>query len=265
MIRSIAFAALVSYVSAQSIPSISSGCQSAITGVAANPDAAACLSPGSLVALAATSSSSSIIDPINQWLTSLCAAPACSSATISAVVQNVTTGCASDLAPLGFSASLTPSITGIIQQYYPTVRKVVCLKDGNTNCITQTLTNVEKASGSPITLENITTIAATANLTDPAITCTNCIKAAYNVIKTDLPSLVSDADADLNQQCGASFTDGQTPAGILQSANSATATPGSQNSNNNSGALGFASSRGALAGLGASAAIIISSFFAILA
>jgi hypothetical protein len=37
------------------------------------------------------------------------------------------------LAGLGFTSSLTPSITTVIQQYYPTVRKVVCLKE----CVTQ--------------------------------------------------------------------------------------------------------------------------------
>ncbi|KDR75769.1 hypothetical protein GALMADRAFT_248455 [Galerina marginata CBS 339.88] len=259
MFRPIAFAAFIAYASAQSL---TSSCTTALTGIATNPDAAACLSPGSLISLAAGGANSSIITPINSWLTSLCSSPACSNDTIAAVVQNVTTGCATDLSGLGFNPSLTPSITSIIQQYYPTVRQVVCLKDGDTNCITQTLTNVQNIVGT-LSLTNIIKLASTSPDLPANVTCTNCVKAAYNIVGQNIPSLVSDSAPALQSQCGASFTDGTTPAGILQSASTSAASTGASKA----AALGSASmiSHGIIAGLGASALVVISSLFTFLA
>jgi hypothetical protein len=38
------------------------------------------------------------------------------------------------------------------------------------------------------------------------ITCTDCVKAAYNVINTDQPGLLpSEVNSTLQQECGASF------------------------------------------------------------
>jgi hypothetical protein len=161
----------------------------------------------------------------------------------------------------GFTSSLTPSITSVIQQYYPTVRKVVCLKDGDTNCITQTLTNIQDTVGT-LTLANVAQLVVSPPTLPANITCTNCIKAAYSVIHTDAPTLVADVAPALQSQCGADFTDGTTPTGIVQSANTAAAS-----ANANAAALGLVSmmSHGVIAGLGASGLVLISTVFTFLA
>ncbi|KIM40213.1 hypothetical protein M413DRAFT_446381 [Hebeloma cylindrosporum] len=259
MFRAATLAALVAYAAAQSL---STNCTAALTGIAANPDASKCLSPGSLVSVVAAGANNSIIPPINNWLTSLCGAPACSNDTIAAVVKNVTEGCSTELSGLGFTSSLTPSITSIIQQYYPTVRKVVCLKDGDTNCVTQTLTNIQDTVGT-LSLTNLAQIALNPPTSLPAnVTCTNCVKAAYNIINTDVPSIVADVAPALQSQCGASFTDGTTPSGISQSASTADAS-----STSKAAALGSVSmmSRGVVAGLGASGLVVLSTVFTFLA
>ncbi|KAF8967879.1 hypothetical protein BDZ97DRAFT_475549 [Flammula alnicola] len=201
--RIVTLAALVASAAAQSL---STACTNTLAGVATNPDAATCLSAGSLISLVGGGSSSSIITPINTWLTSLCGAPACSNATLAAVVQNVTTGCSTELSGLGFTSDLTSSVTAIVQQYYPTVRKVVCLKDGDTNCITQTLTNFQSVVGT-LTLSNIANLVSNPPSNIPTnVTCTNCVKAAYSVINQDIPSIVSGAAPSLQSECGTSFT-----------------------------------------------------------
>lgn len=85
------------------------------------------------------------------------------------------------------------------------------------------------------------------------VTCTNCIKEAYNIIKKDIPSGASLLEGPLNAQCDASFTggsycvatllrhnliafcliDGSSATGITQSAVQGTASP----SGGNNGAL----------------------------
>ncbi|KAF8072177.1 hypothetical protein FPV67DRAFT_1372386, partial [Lyophyllum atratum] len=214
---------------------LSPACTQALTTIATSPDANACLTPSPLLAIA-SDPSKSIVDPINNWLTSLCAAPSCSNATLAAIVTNATTGCAMELGALGFQAGDASAVTAVIQGYYPTARKVVCLKDGNTNCVTQTLTNLQTLIG-PLSIENIIKVASSdffANTTIPAnLTCTNCIKAAYNTINTDVPGFLGNG-MGVQQQCGASFTDGATPSGISQSAANVNAT-GTQGS----GALSF--------------------------
>ncbi|KAF8161210.1 hypothetical protein B0H34DRAFT_796032 [Crassisporium funariophilum] len=256
MFRALTLAALVAYASAQSL---SAQCTAALSNVATNPDAAQCLSTSALVPIIAGGASTSIVAPINNWLTSLCGAPACSNATIAAVTKNVTEGCSTELSITGFTADLLPSITALVQQYYPTVRKVVCLKDGNTNCITQTLTNLEGVVG-PLTLTNIIAMVGNppTNISSTVL-CTNCIKEAYNVISKDIPSIVSDAAPALQSQCGAAFTDGTTPAGILQSAS--TAAPSTASTGAALGAL----SHGVVAALGVSGLVVVSTLFTFLA
>ncbi|KAJ3514330.1 hypothetical protein NLJ89_g2433 [Agrocybe chaxingu] len=235
MFRAAALAAFVAVVSAQSL---STECTNALAGVAADPAASACLSVG------------------------LCGSPACSNETLASVVQNVTAGCSTELSGIGFTSDSTPQVTSIVQQYYPTVRKVVCLKDGDTNCITQTLTNIEGTVGT-LSLNNILQIVANPPDNLPTnISCTNCVKEAYNVIRTDVPSIVSDADPALQSQCGASFTDGTTPSGITQSASTADGATTSTGA-----ALGSVSmlSNGVIAGLGASGLVVISTLFTVFA
>lgn len=90
------------------------------------------MSPGSLVTAFLGSSNSSVVDPINNWLTNLCGSPACTNDTLSAIVNNATTGCATELSALGFNAAdsgAKDQVTAAVETYYPTVRKVICLKE----------------------------------------------------------------------------------------------------------------------------------------
>jgi len=119
---------LLSSCSNQNCHSLSSSCNSAIQGLIGDPDATACLSLPSLVPFLSLGQNDSIVQPVDKWLTSVCAAPACSNTTIAAVVQNITAGCSSDLSSLGVTSSVAPALTSIVQQFYPTVRKVLCFK-----------------------------------------------------------------------------------------------------------------------------------------
>ncbi|RDB29457.1 hypothetical protein Hypma_014814 [Hypsizygus marmoreus] len=237
--------------------SLSQNCTRALTTIATNPDANACLTPSPLLTLlTSSSSSSSVIEPINNWLTSLCAAPACSNATIAAIVVNATQGCAEDLSGLGLGVDGVdaPALTTIVQRYYPTVRRAVCLKDGNTNCVTQTLTNIEGILG-PLSIPNIITLATTGaagNVTLPTnVTCTTCIKAEYNLLNTEAPGLFG-AEETLEDQCGAEFIDGNNPSGITQSASDTTAGADTRGS----GALRQTISK-ALSGVAAIAGVLV--------
>jgi hypothetical protein len=107
--------------------SLSSACTTALTGLLTSPDAA-CLNPTSLLSYA-VSSQKSIPDTIDQWLTGLCASGSCSNDSLAQVVTNVTTGCNAELAQVGISTDANDSIINIVQQAYPTARKVVCLKE----------------------------------------------------------------------------------------------------------------------------------------
>jgi hypothetical protein len=220
------------------------------------------LSPASLVSLVAGGSTTSVVPVINSWLTNVCGSPACTNETLAAVVKNATEGCSTELSGFGFTSDLTPTITGLVQQYYPTARKVVCLKDGDANCISKTLGDVETTLGT-LSLANIVKLVISPpNNLPNNITCTNCVKAAYNVLGQDVPSLVSDTAPALQERCGADFTDGTTPSGISQSASTNVASP----SPSNGSALGVAAlNGGVIVGLAVSGLIAISGFFSLLA
>jgi hypothetical protein len=220
--------ALVGYATAQL--SISGDCQSAIANIVANSDAADCLGASSLVALALTSSSSqSLIPSIDNWLTNICSAPICSNATLAGVVQNISEGCASDLNSTNLNAA---TLTSDVEQFYPTVRQILCLKDGSTNCITQTLDNIQAAYGSINVTDVLSLIGLAGEVNTSSlsnITCTNCNKAIYNELNqtSALNSFATGLGPTLESECGPSFIDGATPSGIIESASNSTATPAS--------------------------------------
>ncbi|KAJ7680451.1 hypothetical protein DFH06DRAFT_1163081 [Mycena polygramma] len=248
-------------VSSVSAVSLSSACQSALTQIAVNPDANACLSSSSLASLALATNDSSIITPVDNWLKSMCALPPCSNSTLSAVVTNITTGCSAELSASGSSGATASTILPLVEQYYATVRKVVCLTDSGTNCITQTLTNIQSMLGT-LSIGNIGGVignAITSNASLPAnISCSNCVKEAYNVLNGDFPSTAASLSSDLNSECGSSFTDGTTPTGIVETAT----TSGAAKDNS---AKAMLMTPGALAGLSASVLVVASSLWAFLA
>jgi len=273
--RVIAVSAAVAVVSAQtsSLP-LSAGCLAALVNVAASPEAA-CIDASSLVTAASTlTNTTSIVDPINTWLTGLCGQSTCSNASLAAIVTNVTTGCSAELSSFGFTSDETPAVISLVQQYYPTVQSVVCLKDtaNSTLCVTETLKNVESLLGT-LDINNIAGIEAKANALTSVptnLTCTSCIKAAYNIINTNLPSLASGYSAPLSSQCGASFIDKAAPSGIASGSAAAGASGTSAaggSATSSSAAMGAASllTRGALTGLAVSSLLVVSSALAFLA
>jgi hypothetical protein len=217
-------------VSAQQL-SLSANCQTAVKNIAANKDASACLQPAPLIAaVASTDANSSIVEPVNSWLTSLCSASPCSNSTLEFIVNTATDGCATELSLIGYDSSQKSQITDLVKQIYPTARKVVCLKEGNDNCITKTLKGVEASVGT-LSANNLAKLVGSANLgigkdIPKDVQCSNCIKAAYNAINTDFPGVLSSSKDELSQQCGASFVDGQAPSGITQSAASTSSSGG---------------------------------------
>ena len=106
---------------------ISSQCQSTLLAVAANSQSE-CLNPSGLLQVFLQGTSNSIVTPVDTWLKGLCAQGSCSNDDIAFVVTNVTTGCASDLQPI-LGDTQPGSLTPLVQQIYPTVRKGACLAE----------------------------------------------------------------------------------------------------------------------------------------
>ncbi|KAH6913912.1 hypothetical protein BKA70DRAFT_648044 [Coprinopsis sp. MPI-PUGE-AT-0042] len=207
--------ALVAYVSAQS-----ENCRNTITSVGVNPDAAACLNTPALIPILTGDSSQSLIPTINNWLTGLCGAPACSDATLTAVVTNLTTGCADETGAFGLTGENVESSINLIKQYYPTARKIFCLKDGSDNCITKTLQAVESKVGT-LSLDGLTEKIANGSFSEITsdVYCTDCTKAAWNVIVEDVPAVANNTELknQAEQTCGADFANGEKPANVVSS------------------------------------------------
>ena len=225
----IVVAAAVAGASAQSLTSLSASCQAAAASVLTGP-AAECLGVAGLVNVAMTSANQSFITPINNWLSTTCAQPACTNATLDSVISNLTTGCTSDLNAAGVDSSSVQEITAYIKEWYPTGREVACLQDtGNSNayCVTTTLQAVETWIGQPLSLNTISAIGPklAANGDVPkSLICTDCIHAAYSIVRPKLDeSNRNSYDNYFSTTCGSSYTDGSAPAAIKQSANTAVA------------------------------------------
>lgn len=220
---------------------ISQGCQSTLAGLAVSSDAQCINASGLVTAFATLDANTSIVGPVNNWLSGACSQQPCSNQTLSSLISNITAGCANDLSALGFSSSDTQTVISEVQQFYPTVREVVCLKNSTSNnlCVTDLLNDVQGAVGT-LSENNIGTIVSSFfGNTDKlqallkSAACTDCVKAAYNTINSKFPGLItSDDQSSISSTCGSGFTDGKTPSSVSQ-----TAAGVSGSSNNNSGAL----------------------------
>ncbi|KAI9572246.1 hypothetical protein HD554DRAFT_2068276 [Boletus coccyginus] len=210
--------------------SISDQCTSAVLDIAASPDAT-CLDLGLLAPLALTNASTtSVIPTVDTWLTGVCGLAPCSNASLQAVVANITVGCASDLASFGVS---TTNATTVVQAAYPTVRQIACLKDTSAKslCVTELMNSIQSAS-TTLSLNNIvglmTQVMSGENINIPQnVTCSDCTKAAYSIAAQGYPSLVTGQQAYLQSNCGSSFTDGQMPSTIQETASNSTSSTGS--------------------------------------
>ncbi|KAJ7076372.1 hypothetical protein B0H15DRAFT_864302 [Mycena belliarum] len=213
----ISFAAAAGLASAQSL---SSGCTDSLKGILNAPEAA-CLNPSALLTfIVGTSDPIRVVD---NWLTGLCSAGSCSNATLATVVTNITTGCASELSSAS-TAGVPETLTRIVQDVYPTVRSVVCLKDDASNklCVTEALQNIQGVVGtlsaSDFNLATLTAdfqkvIASASNLA-----CTKCTKVAFSMAKPLLAQFQMQAVQGLDAVCGPGFTDGSLD-GVSQTAN----------------------------------------------
>ncbi|KAF9230885.1 hypothetical protein BU15DRAFT_83064 [Melanogaster broomeanus] len=188
--------------------SLSSQCNSALLSFAGSSDST-CLNPSALVQLALSSSSSSIIP--------------------TAAVTNITAGCSAELQSLG-QTSDPATLTTAVQEVYPTFRQVVCLKDTGVGslCVTELLTGIQTAT-TTLTLTNFVNLITQAmsgqNVGIPQnVECSSCSKAMYTTAAAGLPSLVSSEQSAVESTCGTSFTDGQMPSGIQETASNSTTT-----------------------------------------
>ncbi|KAJ7647209.1 hypothetical protein FB45DRAFT_892754 [Roridomyces roridus] len=196
-------------------------CQSSFTGLLNSPEAA-CLNPSALLSFF-VGTNQSVPNTVNSWVSGMCSIGSCSNDTLASIVSNITTGCASDFGDSDGSSSVPATVTQILQEAYPTVRSVLCLKDDSTNqlCVTETLNNLEtvigKLSFSDLSLSVLTgdfqkLVTGAANLA-----CTDCTKAAFTLI-SPLTQQFPEAASAVDTLCGAGFIDGSTPSTVSQTA-----------------------------------------------
>ncbi|TFY83009.1 hypothetical protein EWM64_g1000 [Hericium alpestre] len=212
--------------SAQSF-TLSNTCQTTLASIAASTEGI-CINAAGLIPLSLAGANSSLVGPINSWLGGACSATACSNDTLQTFALNITSGCASDLMNFGIQPSDDDAIAAAVQQYYPLVREVACMKDNNAQslCVTQTLNNIQASNGQ-LSLNGIISLVpkvasgglGALNLSQNE-TCTDCLKEAYNLVSSEQPQLLSsDVNSTISGQCGADFTDGDVPGNVVQTAN----------------------------------------------
>ncbi|KAH9061390.1 hypothetical protein EDB87DRAFT_1611569 [Lactarius vividus] len=205
---------------------ISAECQSSLVSIASSNEGQ-CLNSAGIAPIFFAGSNTSLIGPFQSWLTGLCSKDPCTNQTLAILVANITQRCSSDLSSLGINNSNVSSITASVQDYYPVVRQIACLKDNNVNqlCVIEELYDIQNVTGT-LSADNIISLfpkliaeGLPALSLPQNVTCNNCTKEAYNIIITESPqAITSDENSTLLKQCGTDFLDGKTPAGISQTA-----------------------------------------------
>ncbi|KAF7289175.1 hypothetical protein MIND_01378600 [Mycena indigotica] len=221
MHRSSLLLLVASATSGVSALTLSKSCETGLLRIATDP-ANTCLGLTRLIP-AVVQPNISIVSSVDRWLESTCLQPKCTNETLANLVSSFISACASDFSiPNPPSNATIAAIQSKAQAYYPGLRDIACLTDSGVNCVTQTLTNAQNLLGNPIALNNASTVIfsglATGTFT-ANITCTNCTKAAYNIVQQDAPVLGSSRLVQtFAATCPASFKDGETPVSIVESA-----------------------------------------------
>jgi len=219
--------------------SISSQCESGLVTIAATPDAE-CINASGLTGLFLQGTGSSIIGPVDSWLPGFCSAKSCSNTTLATLVTNITSVCGSEITA-AFGNISSGQLTSIVQEVFPTVKKIACLRDSSDNnefCVTQTLTNIQSTTGT-LTLDEASSLVntviggGTLGLSQNT-TCTSCTKEAYNIANADFSDLFGSEKSAIQNTCGADFTNGSTASGIVETANNATSSSTSNTANSGS-------------------------------
>ncbi|KAF8072044.1 hypothetical protein FPV67DRAFT_915738 [Lyophyllum atratum] len=222
MFRSITIAALVGFVSANSY---SIGCMNTLIDIGQNAEIGACLKPALLlpILVGVGNGPESVIGYMDTWLASMCGSPACSDNALNAVVTNITKGCSVE-----FGLGPVQETLEFVKTNYRTARRVACLKDGQVNCVTGTLRNVEALTGTMnLNEKNIVAIVKATKAGLPSkLLCTNCMKGAYVMISTNVRDAFTASDTKfITDTCGPAFVDGGMPPGLIDSAWEPSAAP----------------------------------------
>ncbi|KAF5381970.1 hypothetical protein D9615_004276 [Tricholomella constricta] len=215
MFRTITIAALVGFVSANTY---SIGCMKTLMDLQQNAEVTTCLQPTLLVPILVGlgNGPESVIGYTDAWLAGMCGAPACTDDTLNTAISKVTTGCSAE-----FGIAEVQHALDFLKKGYRTLRKVVCLKDGEVNCVSGSLRNIEAITGTmSLDANNLVSIAGAAKKGFPSsVICTNCMKGAYSIINKELPGAFTDSDTKYaTDTCGAQFADGGIPPGLVSSA-----------------------------------------------
>ena len=107
---------------------ISSQCTGALAGLLGD-SGAACLNPSGLVPLLSAGQNTSVVGPVDTYLQGMCKQSACTNDTLATVVNDVTTGCQAELQSFGLGNITTSQLTSLVQQFYPSLREMLCLQE----------------------------------------------------------------------------------------------------------------------------------------
>ncbi|RXK38305.1 hypothetical protein M231_04478 [Tremella mesenterica] len=205
-----------------SVNALSAGCEAQV-GLLAIGSVGSCLALTSLLPVLSTNGS--IIDPLNAYLSTLCASstPTCDNSTLSSAQSSVSSACSSDISAGGTGATEIDGLLTILKSY-PQIYGAGCSKNSTSSgyCVTETLTTIQNDTNSQITTSFLTSLLSGDSTALSTVSsalgsgnlCTGCVEQIYlEALSANATISSSPVGSALTSQCGSSF--GQTtPSGV---------------------------------------------------
>ncbi|BGP08273.1 hypothetical protein JCM10049v2_004120 [Rhodotorula toruloides] len=206
---------------------LSSQCTSAATSLLGS-DFASCSQLSGL--LSVVTASGSVVDPINNWLGSVCSASNCSTAAIQNATSVIDNGCSSELS----SGQAIVTTARAVVANFNAVKEGICLQysSNSTFCITSLLQNVQSATGQQISLSTLTSLSASTLQSIPSSSvCTDCAHGLVTKLGSALSNGTSSSTESsvfgaISSYCGSSFADGQVPSTLKEASSSNSSSSG---------------------------------------
>lgn len=203
---------------------LSSGCQAAAGGLLTS-DFGACSNIVGLVSV--IGASGSILTPLTNWVSGVCSATPCTTDTLKQANQTVSTGCSSDIQK---NSVIAVALQTIVSNYNG-ARDMLCTQytANSTFCVPSILGNIQTASGSNITINEIVSLVS-GNVTPAGKAFANVPSGTYcndcgHALATQSAAFLaaanggnsttnSSATSAISTTCGASFADGKIPSTV---------------------------------------------------
>lgn len=251
---------------------LSSSCATGLVGLVTNSSVSSCLNLPTAVGALTSAGNSSVVPGLNSYLNSGVCKTACNSTQLAQANGTLLQSCSSDLQSSSGSSNSIPGLVYYFINSYDRIRDAGCLQgsDGQ-SCLVKDMYVLQNTTQMPITFTGIQELLSNQTAQGQALEalsmnktafCSDCTHGLYSILFPNNSN--AQLASAINATCNSTFTNGQIPSSLKQTATgNSTSSSSSSSGSGSSGSSG--SGHNAAAGINTGAITAFGSALALVA